>query len=75
MDWRGDRTPSAVVLIRTGALICISLTSEELRDLDRRRFEANFSFKSLKSVRSGVDESSGDAEALRVCRDTFGERN
>ena len=59
----------------TGALICISLTSDELRDLERARFEANFSFRSLKSTKSGVDGSSGDADALRACRDTFGERN
>ncbi len=58
----------------TGALICISLTSDELRDLDRARFEANFSFRSLKSVKRGVDGSSGDADALRAWRVAFGER-
>jgi len=72
--WYVGNTPSAVVLISTGALICISLTSDELRDLERARFEANFSFRSLKSANSGVDGSSGDADALRACRDTFGER-
>lgn len=68
------RTPSAVVLISTGALICISLTSEELRDLDRTRLDAYFSLSSLKSVKRGVDGSSGDADALRACRDTLGDR-
>lgn len=74
MDWYVGKTPAAVVLMSTGALICISLTSDELRDRERARFEANFSFKSLKSAKSGVDGSSGDADALRACLDTGGER-
>jgi hypothetical protein len=73
--WFVGNTPSAVVLINTGALICMSLTSDELRDLERARFEANLSLKSLKSAKSGVDGSIGDADALRACRDTSGERN
>jgi hypothetical protein len=75
VGWHAGRTPSAVVLMRTGALICISLTSDELRDLERARFEANLSFSSLKSAKSGVDGSSGDADALLACRVTFGDRN
>lgn len=61
--------------MRTGALICISLISEELLDLERARFEASFSLRSLKSAKSGVDGNCGDADALRTCRETFGERN
>ena len=73
--WNVGRTPSAVVLMRIGALICISLTSDELRDLERARLAANLSFNSLKSAKSGVDGSKGDADALLACLDTFGERN
>jgi hypothetical protein len=73
--WNVGKTPSAVVLTRTGALICISLTSDELRDLERARLEANLSLSSLKSAKSGVDGSSGDADALLACRVTFGDRN
>ena len=69
------KTPSAVVLISTGALICISLISEELRDLERARFEANLSFNSLKSAKSGAEGRSGEADALRACRVTFGDKN
>ena len=54
--------------------MCISLTSEELRDLKRARFDANLLFRSLKSAKSGVVENSGDADALLTCRDTLGER-
>lgn len=74
MARNAGRTPSAVVLMRIGALICISLTSDELRDLERARLAANLSFNSLKSAKSGVDGSNGDADALLACLDTFGER-
>lgn len=75
VGWNAGRTPSAVVLIRTGALIWSSLASDELRDLERARVDANLFFRSLKSVKSGVDGSSGDADALLACRVTFGDRN
>lgn len=75
IGWNAGRTPSAVVLMRTGALICISLTLDELCDLERVRLEANLSLSSLKSAKRGVDGSSGDADALLACRVTLGDRN
>jgi hypothetical protein len=48
-------TQSTVVLTKVGAPMTRSLMFEELRDLDRDLLEASFSFKPLKSAKSGVD--------------------
>ena len=47
---------------------------EELRLRDADRLEANLSFKPLKSANSGVEGICGEADALRACRTTFGDR-
>ena len=72
---RGTRLSSSfVVLMSTGDPISSSLGLELQRVLDGDRFMASFSFKTLKSTNTGVEGIRGEAEALRACRTTFGER-
>jgi hypothetical protein len=52
-----------------------SLVFDPLRFLDADRFDANFSFKTLKSGKIGVEGMWGDADALRAWRTTFGDKN
>jgi hypothetical protein len=65
---------SAVVLISTGDPISSSWGFDELRVRDDDRLDASLSFKPLKSAKSGVESICGDADALRACRTTFGDR-
>lgn len=58
-----------------GDPISSSRVVDELRARAAARFDANFSFNTLKSGKTGVEGICGDAEALRACRITFGERN
>ena len=58
----------------TGDPISSSFGFEALRVLGVDRFDANFSFNTSKSAKIGVEGMRGDAEALRACRTTFGER-
>jgi hypothetical protein len=62
---------SAVVLIRTGEPISSSEDFDPLRDRD---LAASFSFKHLRSANNGVEGIRGDADALRACRTTFGDK-
>jgi hypothetical protein len=73
---RGMRSrSSAVVLTSTGIPISSSCDLDELRDREADLLEVSFSFKHLKSANSGVDGICGEAEALRACRVTFGDKN
>jgi len=63
-----------VLLTSTGEPISSSLGLEELRVLDADRLDASFSLKTLKSGKIGVEDMCGDADALRACRTTFGDR-
>jgi hypothetical protein len=65
---------SDVVLTRTGGPISSSRDFDELRVRDADRLEVSFSFKHLKSGKSAVEGICGDAEALRACRTTFGDK-
>ena len=70
----GMRLCSSPPLTRTGALISSSLVFEPLLFLDADRFDANFSFKTLKSGKIGVEGIWGDADALRAWRTTCGDK-
>jgi hypothetical protein len=65
---------SAVVLMRTGDPISSSRDFNELQHRVADRFVAILSFKSLKSAKSWVEGMCGDADALRACRTTFGDK-
>lgn len=65
---------SAVVLTSTGRPISSSWDFDELRDRDPERLEESLSFKHLKSFKRGVDGICGEADALRACRITFGDK-
>lgn len=58
--------------MRTGGPISSSFVSDRLLDLGR--FDIIFSFNPLNSANNGVEGNCGDADALRACRTTFGER-
>jgi hypothetical protein len=74
-DARGIKLrSSAVVLTKTGDPISSSRDFEELRVRDADRLDVNLSFRHLKSANSGVDGICGDADALRACRTTFGDK-
>jgi hypothetical protein len=62
---------STVVLINTGELMSSSCDFDPLRDRD---LGTSLSFKPLKSANSGVEGIRGDADALRACRTTFGDK-
>jgi hypothetical protein len=49
------RLSSSPPLTSTGALMSSSLVLDALRFLDADRFDASFSFRSLKSGKIGVD--------------------
>ena len=70
----GMRLSSSPPLTRTGALMSSSLVFDPPLFLDADRFEANFSFRTLKSGKMGVDGIWGDADALRAWRTTCGDK-
>lgn len=51
----GMRLSSSPPLTSTGALMSSSLVFDPLRFLEADRFDANFSFRTLKSGKMGVD--------------------
>lgn len=74
-DAKGTKLRSLfVVLISTGDPISSSCDLDELRARDAARFEASLSFKPRKSANSGVEGMCGDADALRACLTTFGDK-
>lgn len=69
-----SRSPT-VELTSTGEPMSSSCDFDELRDRGADRLEVILSFSPLKSAKMGVEGISGEADALRACRTTFGDRN
>jgi hypothetical protein len=75
-DAKGIRLRSPTVeLTNTGDPISSSRDFDELRDRDDVLLDAILSFRPQKSANKGVEGMCGDADALRACRTTFGDKN
>lgn len=75
-DAKGIRSRSPIVeLTSTGEPISSSEDFEELRDREADRLETILSFRPLKSANVGVEGMRGEADALRACRTTSGDKN
>lgn len=74
-DAKGIRSRSPIVeLTSTGEPISSSRDFDELRDREVDRLWAILSFSPLKSAKIGVEGMRGEADALRACRTTSGDK-